>query len=299
MVRSAVQRRRGPTTHDGVARPIATVLLAAVLVASIGTDAAAQLVVHDAATTARNAVTATLKEYLYRTQLQQRLKINDMARRLSALTSLLKYSLEDVPRWRTHGGDFFYAHPYNDALIFGDPSGAAITALSEPLLLDPALLERLAPTARRLMEARLATVNLTDAAAIADEADGKGLQHDHPGENFVRGAHGFQRAEVAKVFQHERIKRLAADGESNDESEQDSRAERHGDAGVLDIPPDAAPEEFALGVGLETGRLADAAGDGGGILAGLGGGQDAGQHLALVRRVKHRLVVSGEEIRIS
>ena len=167
MVHDAFRRRIGKTKHAVAARPTATLLLTAVLVASIGTDAVAQLVVHDAATTARNAVTATLKEYLYRTQLQQRLKINDMARRLSALTSLLKYSLEDVPRWRTHGGDFFYAHPYNDALIFGDPSGAAITALSEPLLLDPALLERLTPMARRRMEAQMATVNLTDAAAIS------------------------------------------------------------------------------------------------------------------------------------
>ena len=167
MVRSAFRRRVGQTPHARVARPIATVFLAAVIVASIGTDAAAQWVVHDAATTARNTVTATLKEYLYRTQLQQRLKINDMARRLSALTSLLKYSLEDVPRWRTHGGDFFYAPPYNDALIFGDPSGAAFVALSQPLLSDPGVLDRLAPSARRRMEARIATVNLTDAAATA------------------------------------------------------------------------------------------------------------------------------------
>jgi hypothetical protein len=136
------------------------------LVVAVGGDAAAQWVVHDAATTARNTVTATLKEYLYRTQLQQRLKIADMARRLSAVTSLLKYALEEVPRWRTHGGDFFYGHPYNDALIFGDPSGAAFVDLSHPLLSAPGVLDRLDPTARRRMEARMATVNLTDAAAI-------------------------------------------------------------------------------------------------------------------------------------
>jgi hypothetical protein len=104
---------------------------------------------------------------LYLTQLQHRLKIGDMARRLSALTSLTKYAMEDVPRWRTHGGDFFYAQPYNDALIFGDPSGAAFVELSQPLLADPRLLDRLDPAARRRIEARLATVNLTDAAAIA------------------------------------------------------------------------------------------------------------------------------------
>jgi hypothetical protein len=39
--------------------------------------------------------------------------------------------MEDVPRWRTHGGDFFYAQPYNDALIFGDSSGAAFAELSQ------------------------------------------------------------------------------------------------------------------------------------------------------------------------
>ena len=48
-----------------------------------------------------------------------------MARRLSALTNLRKYVMEDVPRWRTHGGDFFYAQPYNDALIFGDSASKA------------------------------------------------------------------------------------------------------------------------------------------------------------------------------
>ena len=75
--------------------------------------------------------------------------------------------MEDVPRWRTHGGDFFYAQPYNDALIFGDPAGSAFVELSQRLLADPSLLARLDSTARRLVEARLATVNLTDAAAIA------------------------------------------------------------------------------------------------------------------------------------
>jgi hypothetical protein len=149
------------------ARWIAMLGLTGALVSATGGAVSAQWVVYDAATTARNSVTATVKEYLYQTQLQQRLKIRDMARRLSALTNLRKYLLEDVPRWRTHGGDFFYAQPYNDALIFGDPSGAAFVDLSHPLLSDPRLLDRLDPAARRRVEAQLATVNLTDAAAIA------------------------------------------------------------------------------------------------------------------------------------
>lgn len=157
----------GITKRNWAARSTAIALVIAALLAVTGGDAAAQWVVHDAATTARNTVTATLKEYLYLTQLQQRLKIREMARRLSALTSLAKYSLEDVPRWRTHGGDFFYVQPYNDALIFGDPSGAAFVELSQPILSDPGLLGRLDAAARRRMESRLATVNLTDAAAIS------------------------------------------------------------------------------------------------------------------------------------
>jgi hypothetical protein len=161
MIRSSVQGR------TSAARYIATAVLVVALVAAQNGSASAQFVVYDAATTARNTVTATLKEYLYQAQLQQHTKIREMARRLSALTNLRKYALTDVPRWRTHGGDFFYAQSYNDALILGDPTGAAFVELSQPLLAASGLISRLDPVARRLVEARLATVNLADAAAIA------------------------------------------------------------------------------------------------------------------------------------
>ena len=161
MIRSSVQGR------TRAARRIATAVLVVALVAAQNGSASAQFVVYDAATTARNTVTATLKEYLYQAQLQQHTKIREMARRLSALTNLRKYALTDVPRWRTHGGDFSFAQSYNDALIFGDPTGAAFVELSQPLLAASGLISRLDPVARRLVEARLATVNLADAAAIA------------------------------------------------------------------------------------------------------------------------------------
>jgi hypothetical protein len=164
---STRQRARMEERRRRTALSVATCVLVGVVALVSSREASAQLVVYDGATTARNTVTATLKEYLYQTQLQQRLKIREMARRLSALTSLRKYSLEDVPRWRTHGGDFFYAQPYNDALIFGDSAGAAFVDLSQPLLSDARLLDRLDAAARRRMEARLATVNLADAGAIA------------------------------------------------------------------------------------------------------------------------------------
>jgi hypothetical protein len=146
---------------------IGTVLVSGALMVAIASPVSAQLVVYDAATTARNTVTATVNQILFETQRLQHSKVREMARRLSTLTNLRKYVTEDVPRWRTHGGDFFFAQPYNDALIFGDPVGAAFTDLSQRLLADPRLLDRLGPAARRLVEARLGTVNLTDAAAIA------------------------------------------------------------------------------------------------------------------------------------
>ena len=100
--------------------------LACLLSAAGTASVSAQFAVFDAATTARNQTTAALKELLYRLQVQQHDKLLDMARRLSALTNLRKYRLDDVPRWRTHGSsDFLFASGYLDALTFGDPAGAA------------------------------------------------------------------------------------------------------------------------------------------------------------------------------
>jgi len=171
MFRISVQGHPGLTTRGKIARSLGTAALIGALVATASDNASAQLVVYDAATTARNSITATLKQYLYEIQLAQHTKIREMARRLSALTNLRKYALTDVPRWTTHGGDFFYAQPYNDALIFGDPTGTAVVDLSLPLLTASGLINRLGPVARRVVEARLATVNLADAAAIAGTQD--------------------------------------------------------------------------------------------------------------------------------
>ena len=157
----------GARTVGDWRRTLASAIVATVILVGAPHEAVAQLVVYDAATTAQNRITAALKELQYFTQLQQHNKLLEMARRLSALTNLRKYSLADVPRWRTHGGDLYYAQAYNDALIFGDPTGAAFVDLSHPLLAAQGLVSRLDPVARRVVEARLATVNLADAVAIA------------------------------------------------------------------------------------------------------------------------------------
>ncbi len=137
------------------------------LLSAAATPAFAQLAVIDAATTARNRTTAALKELLYRLQVQEHDKLIQMARRLSDLTNLSKYRLDDVPRWRTHGSsDFLFASGYLDALTFGDPAGAAYSRLVAAIERSPRLAS-LPPSARRLLASRLANVDLADAASMA------------------------------------------------------------------------------------------------------------------------------------
>ena len=78
-----------------------------------------------------------------------------------------RFAVPDTPRWRTHGGDFLYANGINDALIFGDPAGAAYLAVSHPVVSARALLGRLTPAAQRAMASRLATIELADAVAMS------------------------------------------------------------------------------------------------------------------------------------
>jgi hypothetical protein len=146
--------------------------LAALLLTYLATSSvSAQLVVNDPAVTARNAITATVKEYLLNVQREQHSKLRRMATRLSMHTNLDKYGLPDPPRWRTHGGDYLFAGPYNDALIFGDAAGAAYVELTHRLLSASQGLSRMPADTRRSLLARLATIELTDAAAIAATHD--------------------------------------------------------------------------------------------------------------------------------
>ena len=132
----------------------------------------AQFVVHDAAVTWRNTLTAIAKEYLLQVQREQHSKLRRMAQRLSLFTDLRKYVLDDPPRWRTHGSDrFIFTAPYNDALIFGDRTGAAYTNVVEPLDVAAARLQQFPAAAQRALRSRLATVELTDAAVIAGTHD--------------------------------------------------------------------------------------------------------------------------------
>jgi hypothetical protein len=145
-------------------RRLLLALLAVILAAQ---PARAQLSVYDPANTTRNTIAAIYQQYLLETERLQHAKLWAMARRLSAFADLRRYALLDVPRWRTHGGDFLYANGINDALIFGDPQGAAYLAVSHPVLNARAAVGRLGPVAQRAMASRLATVELADAVAIS------------------------------------------------------------------------------------------------------------------------------------
>ncbi len=128
---------------------------------------AAQMAVFDPANTARNTISAALQQVLFETERLQRKKIRRMARRLSAFTDLQRFAAPDVPRWRTHGGDFLYANGINEALIFGDPTGAAYLAVSHPVLNARSLLDHLTSAAQRALASRLATIEAADAAAMS------------------------------------------------------------------------------------------------------------------------------------
>jgi hypothetical protein len=147
------------------------VLLALALCTALSVESSAQISVYDPAVTARNAATAAVEQFLLNTERLQHSQLRRMTQRLSLLTTLAKYAVIDPPRWRTHGGDFLFTQAYNDALIFGDPAGAAFLAVSHPVVDARDLLARLTPAARRVITSRLATLNMTDAAAIAATND--------------------------------------------------------------------------------------------------------------------------------
>ena len=64
--------------------------------------------------------------------------------------------------------DFLFAHGFNEALIFGDPLGAAFLAVSHARgERETAAWAGSPPAAQRVLASRLATLEAADAAAIA------------------------------------------------------------------------------------------------------------------------------------
>jgi hypothetical protein len=136
--------------------------------------AAAQIVVFDPAITTKNAAIAAVKEEVLSVLTNQGQQLRRMARRLSALTNLDKYSLTDPPAWRIHwfldDGTFLFANPYTAALNYGDGSGASFEDVArqrEPVGPELAQLTEEAPDALAVVAAELATLDIADSTIIA------------------------------------------------------------------------------------------------------------------------------------
>lgn len=146
---------------------MATAIVVLVIVFS-GLSSAWAFVVTDPATTARNAVTAVLKSQLLDTLTEQGRRLRRMARRLSVLTSLDKYAVPDVPRWRVYRFQdvHLYANPYSEALNYGDPEGIAYAEVARMRSSIGAELSALPPAAAAAIAAQLATLDLADSTII-------------------------------------------------------------------------------------------------------------------------------------
>jgi hypothetical protein len=133
----------------------------------------AQFEVFDPLVTAKEAVIAGIHDVLTHVLDDERALFLRMATRLSALTDLAKYVLQEAPAWRIHlfmGEEFLYANPYNAALNYGDGSGTAYEAVARPRQTPGPEVDRLAadaPEAYTAIRAALATLDLADSAIIA------------------------------------------------------------------------------------------------------------------------------------
>lgn len=153
---------------------IRTPMLAIVVLLALASSSEGQLIVNDPSVTLRNRLTATFKDLLVRLQQQQHSELRRMAHRLSMFTSLAKYGLADVPLWRIHdfeSSNVLYARDYHAALNYGDRSGRGFRAVSQPVDDAAAAIAALPPAARRALSSRLATLDLTEAVAIAGTHD--------------------------------------------------------------------------------------------------------------------------------
>ena len=112
-----------------------------------------------------------LKSSLLETLTRERDRLNRMAARLSALTSLRRYAVDEVPRWRTHAWDtetFPYAAGYHAALNYGDATGTEYFRVARiRQSVDAAFLAQLPPRAREAVTSALATLDAADSVLVA------------------------------------------------------------------------------------------------------------------------------------
>jgi hypothetical protein len=153
----------------------ATAVSVAILIATLARPAEAQWTVTDPALTARNSFIAFLKEELLETLTLERDRLKKMATRLSALTRLDRYSVQDIPLWRTHDVEsdaVRYSAGYQAALNFGDASGAQFDRIARARVRpDTAILHAFPALGRASIAAGLATLDAADSALITATHD--------------------------------------------------------------------------------------------------------------------------------
>lgn len=177
-------------THSRIVTAIVAVVL------SLGLSSAWAFVITDPLTTARNAMTAMLKDQILDALMQQGERLRKMATRLSELTNLNKYVVPDVPRWRVYRFQNLnlYANSYADALNYGDPEGTAYAEVARSRSLPgselAALAER-APAAAAAIAAQLATLDLADSTIIVG-TDQNGQLRPH-GKREMRAIDALER----------------------------------------------------------------------------------------------------------
>ena len=153
-------------------RPMSLLALTFGIVAAGLGVASAQFAVFDPVLTAKDAVIAGIHDVLNRVLGDEQVRFQQMARRLSALTSLAKYVLPEAPAWRIHlfmGEEALFANPYNAALNYGDGSGTgyeAVARLRQPPGAELDRLETEAPEAYAAIRTALATLDLADSTLI-------------------------------------------------------------------------------------------------------------------------------------
>lgn len=149
-----------------------SVKIAAIVFIGLATVARAQRVVFDPLNTLQNALTAAAADEIVHLLGDQADQLQQMARRLSAFTSLSTYATHDNPEWRIHLFQFeqyLFANAFDASLNYGDGAGAGFDDIARQRLTPTevqAVLSTADPKAAATIRAQLATLDAADSAII-------------------------------------------------------------------------------------------------------------------------------------
>ena len=148
-----------------------TAIIAAVLCASVGVSAGA-FEVFDPLNTFEHSFLNGWRESIGAVLTQQLDRVRQMAKRLSAVTSLAKYAAQDAPLWRTRriDGALAASDAFMDALNGGDQTGRGYAAVARSRLPAGSALAEFDEdnvVAENALRAALATLDIADSVIMA------------------------------------------------------------------------------------------------------------------------------------